>query len=42
VPFKSAKQERYLWANHPELARKWKAEAGKKRKKVKKRKKPKY
>lgn len=23
MPFKSEKQRRYLWANEPELARKW-------------------
>jgi len=23
MPFKSEKQRRYMWANHPRLARKW-------------------
>jgi hypothetical protein len=23
MPFKSEKQERYLWSEHPEIARKW-------------------
>jgi hypothetical protein len=28
MPFKSAKQEKYLWANHPEVARRWTEEHG--------------
>lgn len=27
MPFKSEKQRRYMWATHPELARKWEEEA---------------
>ena len=23
MPFKSEKQRRYLWANHPEIAQRW-------------------
>lgn len=23
MPFKSAKQERFMWAKHPRIARKW-------------------
>lgn len=37
MPFKSEKQRRWMWANKPELARKWaKEEKQKKRKKKKK------
>ena len=28
MPFKSAKQRRYLWANEPEIARRWTKEHG--------------
>lgn len=28
MPFKSKKQERYMWANHPDIARRWEAEYG--------------
>jgi len=40
MPFKSAKQRRYLHANHPKIAKRWEAEAsGKpKKKKIKKKK----
>lgn len=31
MPFQSAKQRRYLHARHPEMAKKWEAEAKKKR-----------
>ncbi len=30
MPFKSEKQRRYLWANEPELARKWTKKYGSK------------
>ena len=30
MPFKSEKQRRYLWAKHPEIARKWEKEYGSK------------
>lgn len=33
MPFKSAKQRRYLWAKHPKLARKWTKKYGSKIKK---------
>lgn len=37
MPFKSEKQRRWMWANKPELARKWtKKEKQKKKKKKKK------
>ena len=28
MPFKSAKQRRYLHANHPKIAKRWEAEYG--------------
>ena len=28
MPFKSKKQEKYLWAKHPEIARKWEKKYG--------------
>jgi hypothetical protein len=28
MPFVNEKQRRYMWANHPEIARKWQEEAG--------------
>ena len=28
MPFKSEKQRRYLWANHPDIARRWTEEYG--------------
>ena len=34
MPFKSEKQRRYLWAKHPEIARKWTKEHGSKPKKA--------
>ena len=42
MPFKSAKQRRYLHAKHPKIAKRWEAEYGvaiKKKKKKKKKKK---
>ena len=30
MPFKSAKQRKYMWANHPTIARRWEHEEGKK------------
>lgn len=30
MPFKSIKQRKYLWAKHPEIARKWTKEHGSK------------
>ena len=30
MPFASEKQRKYLWANHPDIARKWEHEAKKK------------
>lgn len=37
MPFKSEKQRRWMWANKPELARKWaKKDKHKKKKKKKK------
>lgn len=30
MPFKSAKQRRYLWANKPKLAKKWTKKYGSK------------
>ena len=35
MPFKSEKQRRYMWANHPKIARKWANEAKRKRRKKK-------
>jgi len=28
MPFKSKKQEKYMWAKHPEIARKWEDKYG--------------
>lgn len=28
MPFKSKKQERYLWAKHPEIAKRWEKKYG--------------
>ena len=28
MPFKSEKQRKYLWKNHPEIARRWSKEYG--------------
>jgi len=28
MPFKSKKQEKYLWAKHPAIARKWEKKYG--------------
>lgn len=39
MPFKSEKQRRFMWANHPRIAQRWANEAKKKRKTRKKRKK---
>jgi len=41
MPFKSEKQRRYMWAKHPEIAKRWEEEEKnrKKRKKSKRRKK---
>lgn len=36
MPFKSEKQRRWMWANKPELARKWAKEEKHKKKKKKK------
>jgi len=36
MPFKSEKQRRWMWANKPELARKWAKEEKQKKKKKKK------
>lgn len=36
MPFKSEKQRRWMWANKPELARKWTKEEKQKKKKKKK------
>ena len=30
MPFKSAKQRRYMWAKHPDIARKWTKKYGSK------------
>jgi len=30
VPFRSEKQRRFLWANHPDIARRWTTEYGSK------------
>jgi hypothetical protein len=30
MPFKSEKQRKYLWAKHPEIAKKWTKEYGSK------------
>jgi len=32
MPFKSEKQRKFLWARHPEIAKRWSAEAKKRRK----------
>jgi hypothetical protein len=39
VPFKSVKQRKYLWAKHPEIAKRWTAKYGSKVRKGKKKKK---
>ena len=36
MPFKSEKQRKYLWKNHPKIAKKWAAKYGSKPKKKKK------
>lgn len=36
MPFKSSKQEKFLWANNPKLAKKWTKKYGSVRKKKKK------
>ena len=28
MPFKSKKQEKFMWANHPDIARKWQKKYG--------------
>ena len=30
MPFRSAKQRRYMWAKHPEIAKRWTEEYGSK------------
>lgn len=40
MPFESEKQQRYMWAVHPELARKWTEDAKQQGKPVVKGKKP--
>lgn len=32
MPFKSERQRKYLWANHPEIARRWSNETKRRRK----------
>ena len=39
MPFKSAKQRKYMWAKHPEIAKRWTEEYGSKIVKSKKKKK---
>jgi hypothetical protein len=39
MPFKSEKQRKYLWKNHPKIAKKWAAKYATKLKKIKKKKK---
>tara|TARA_R110000751_G_scaffold43557_1_gene100411 strand:+ start:512 stop:634 length:123 start_codon:yes stop_codon:yes gene_type:complete len=39
MPFKSEKQRKYLWKNHPTIAKKWAAKYATKLKKIKKKKK---
>ena len=41
MPFKSERQRRYLWRNHPEVAKKWADKYGSKTKKKTKTKKSK-
>ena len=41
MPFKSEKQRKYLWKNHPKIARDWTEEYGSKVEKKKKKKKKK-
>jgi len=36
MPFKSAKQRRYLWSQHPDIAKRWTAKYGSKIVKTKK------
>ena len=38
MPFRSAKQRRYMWAKHPDIARRWTKKYGSKVVKSKKRK----
>ena len=38
MPFKSEKQRRFMWAKHPEIARKWSEKYGSKAKTSKKKK----
>ena len=38
MPFKSVKQEKWMWANKPKMARKWTNKYGSLRSKLKKRK----
>lgn len=35
MPFKSKKQEKWMWANEPEMAKKWSKKSKRKSKKVK-------
>lgn len=35
MPFKSDKQRKWMFANHPEMAKRWAAEGGAKKKKSK-------
>jgi hypothetical protein len=37
MPFKSEKQRKYLWAKHPEIARRWTKKYGSKIRRKKKR-----
>jgi len=39
MPFKSEKQRKYLWKNHPKIAKKWADRYGSKPKKTKRKKK---
>jgi len=39
MPFKSEKQRKYLWKNHPKIAKKWTDKYGSKPKKTKRKKK---
>jgi hypothetical protein len=39
MPFRSKKQEKYMWANHPEIAKKWEDKYGPYKPKKKKKKK---
>jgi len=42
MPFKSEKQRRYLWAKHPDIARRWTKKYGSKPKKKRIKKKGRY